>query len=288
MTDSKYRAFVVAAETGSLTKTAEKLGYTQSGVSHLIGALEDELGFQLLLRNHTGAALTQEGELLLPYVRAFLQASDAVKEAADSVNGLSRGSIRVGTVSSIALQWLPKLFSVFSERYPNIHIEIFNATYSALEEALSASKLDCCFVTMPSRPEFSVTPLGKDRLMALLPENDPLADKSAITAADLIDQPFILPAEGSHYDIGKLFRSVHASPAVRFDMSDDYAAIEMVRQGMGITVLPELLVRDLPKNKIKALPISGTARQIGLAVITGRKPTPPTAAFLKLAEELFQ
>ena len=95
MSDSRYRAFVTAAECGSITRAAEILGYTQSGVSHLLDALETEFGFRLLVRGRGGCMLTVEGEKMLPFVRTMLSAADTVSEMAADIKGQNSGSIRI-------------------------------------------------------------------------------------------------------------------------------------------------------------------------------------------------
>lgn len=283
MSESKYRAFVTAAETGSMTRAADVLGYTQSGVSHLIDALEQELGITLLVRRKTGTALTAEGERILPAVRSMLRATEAVRGIADEINGLKSGTLRIGTFSSVALQWLPALLSDYLKSFPGIDVRVTNGTYSVVEDALCENRLDCAFVTTPSRERFDIAELAEDRLMAILPGGSPLAGKASIFAQELAEEPFILPAEGWNYDIGGVFRRMEHPPFIRFDMSDDFAAVGMVRHGMGITILPELLIRDLPMDGIAAVPIADTKRHIGIATLNGACVSPAVRAFIRCA-----
>lgn len=272
MSDSRYKAFVTAVESGSITKAAEILGYTQSGVSHLIDALEGELGFRLLIRSRGGCSLTPEGEKILPYVRSVLFAGDTVAEMASNIKGMKSGSLRIGTFSSVALQWLPKLLNAFLTRFPGIDVEITNGTYSSLEKALLERRVDCTFVTSPDGVNESrlsgdivVMPIAADPLMAVLPAGHSLGTHTVLSPYDLQDEDFIIPAEGSGYDVSTVFSLMEHAPVIRFDMSDDFAAIGMVRAGLGVTVLPQLLLKDYPMDGLAALPISGIIRHIGLA-----------------------
>jgi DNA-binding transcriptional LysR family regulator len=183
MAESRYQAFAAAAEEHSLTRAAEKLGYTQSGVSHLIDSLEEELGLKLLVRAKSGTRLTDAGEELLPYVRRLLAAAEDVSGKAGELKGLDTGRVRVGTFSSVAIQWLPELLRGFGEKYPGIETVIFNDTYSAVEDALLGGRVDCAFVPLPSRPEFKTVFLASDRLMAILPGGDKLAKRRSCRAA---------------------------------------------------------------------------------------------------------
>lgn len=286
MSNSKYAAFAAAVETGSLTRAAEKLGYTQSGVSHLIRSLEDELGLSLLLRTKGGVTLTPEGRDLLPHIRDLLAAERDIQRISENLRGLSAGTVCVGTFSSAAIAWMPELTRRFALRYPGVRIDILNGTYSVVEEALLSDRVDCAFVTTPSRAEFSVTPLLRDRLMALLPSDSPLAAAEKVTAKQLSALPYIVPAEGTEYDAGKFFARAGHSPQVRFNAGDDYAALALARKGLGFTVLPELLLRDLTLNGLCAVPLSGAGREIALAVSRTRCLSPALNAFVHFVQEV--
>ena len=102
MANSKYAAFIAAAEEGNMTAAAQKLGYTQSGVSHLVHTLEQELGVQLLIRSKAGVELSPEGNALIGHIRRLIAAENAVLGAAEELRGVERGTLRIGTFSSVA------------------------------------------------------------------------------------------------------------------------------------------------------------------------------------------
>lgn len=284
MSDSRYRAFVTTVDVGSITAAAEKLGYTQSGVSHLIDALENELGITLLRRMRRGVELTPEGTRMLPYIKSLVRAADTVTEAADDIRGVRSGSIRIGTFSSVAIQWLPRILSEYMRRYPGIEVHVTNGTYSTIEEGLHDHSMDCAFVTLPQSEDVHVTLLAEDPLMAVLPVGHRLSGRESVEPTDIEDEDFIIPAEGQHHNIGSVFAQMSHEPVVRFDMSDDFAAIEMVRNGLGITVLPQLLIKDLPMDRLVAIPIHGTMRKIGIATPDDYA-SPAVRAFTKLCTE---
>jgi DNA-binding transcriptional LysR family regulator len=288
MANSKYLAFIESAELHSLTRAAEKLNYTQSGVSYLIASLEDELGLPLLLRQKSGASLTPEGEQMMPYIKTVLDALANVEQVAADLRGVASGKLRIGTFSSVAIHRFPELLRDFKDAYPDISCEVFNGTYSFIERELLNFNIDCGFITLPAREEFTTMPLMHDRLMAVINRKNPLSRRTCITAEDLAKQPFIVPAEGTHYDIGKLFSRSNISPQIRFDMGDDYAAIAMVQQEMGVTILPEMMLRSLPMKNIKAVPIRDTEREIGIALNASRYASPTVRAFLRFVVDRFQ
>ena len=278
----QYRAFVSVAEQKSLTRAAEILGYTQSGVSHLINNLEKNLGFQVLIRTKRGAELTPEGEQLLSYVKHMLAAEEDLGHMTELLRGTMTGNLRIGTFTSVTVNWLPAIIKKFSARYPGITIETINDTYFKIEQNLLENKIDCGFVTLPTRTEFDAHFLKRDHLLAVFHEEHPLAQESRITPQMLREEQLIVPAEGTNYDIGKLFSSAGLQPNILFNVSDDYAAIAMAGQGLGYTIMPELILQKLPLSGIRTVPFAGAERLIGIAVNRSRHVSPVTKAFLEI------
>ena len=122
-----YLALQKVVELGSFSKAAEALGYTQSAMSQMIAALENELSIKLLNRSRTGARLTPEGEALYPQIERLNSQYRAVQERADEIKGLETGIIRMGTIASISTHWLPILIREFQKRYPKVEFEIGRA-----------------------------------------------------------------------------------------------------------------------------------------------------------------
>lgn len=288
MSLSKYRAFVVTADLHNLTRAADKLGYTQSGVSHLINALETELGIPLLTRSKSGTVLTPEGATLLPYVRRLLELEEDIRSTALDLQGLTAGTLRVGTFSSVAIHLFPRILSRFRALCPGVEVSVFNGDYADVENALLNGEIDGGFVTLPSREEFTVFPLERDRLLAVVDEGNPLGQKSDLEPKDLQNQTFIVPAEGSHYNIGKLFARTGFTPKNWLNINDDYAAVVMVRRKLGVTILPELMVRNLPMEGLRAIPLRGSEREIGFAVQRNHRLSPAVRAFLECTQAVME
>ena len=124
-------------------------------------------------------------------------------------------------------------------------------------------------MTAPSREEFILYPLYKDRLMAVMDSGCPLSSKARLTAQDLKDLPYIVPAEGTNYDAGKLFLSAGVTPTVRCNAGDDYAAAAMARKGLGFTIIP----------------LAGSERRICMAVNRYRYRSPALQSFVSFVQE---
>ena len=147
MNIDNYRVFIRVAKIGNLTAAAEQLGYTQSGISHIVSALEQEFGFQLLRRSKTGVSLTQEGERILQTLREVVNRDDMLKQIAAEIKGVRMGKVRVGAFSSVAVCWLPKIIAEFSNEYPNISIDVSVGTYKTIEDMIIAEEVDCGFMS---------------------------------------------------------------------------------------------------------------------------------------------
>lgn len=277
---SKYETFLMVAQTGSLTAAAGKLGYTQSGVSRIISDLEKEFGFTLLRRSKNGCALTKEGEQLIEPMRHLLHAGDMLSQTVDQINGLRTGRVRVGLFSSAAMHWAPGIVTGFQKQYPNVEVEFYAGLYKEINSMVESEELDCGFLTKQAKGELSFTELKQDRLMAVIPPEHPFSqyDVFPVSAFEKVD--FIIPGEGSHNDIGRIFEESGIHPRVRYIMPDDAGALSMVEHGLGVTIFPELML-DHWQGKVKALPLNPPfIRTIGIAYRQNRTLSPAARAFI--------
>ena len=208
----KYLSFVKTVEYGSFTKAAEILNYTQSGISRMIADLEKEWGVTLLERSKYGVKPTSDGMKLLPYAQNLCVDFDKLKMQVDELNGLQSGLIRIGTFSSVATHWLPNIIKEFQKDYPNIDYELLLGDYTEIEEWIHTGRMDCGFLRMPTHYDFETILLEQDKLMAIIPEDHPLAncDKFPVTA--LCDQPFMLLEKGAKAEISEIFERNDLTP----------------------------------------------------------------------------
>ena len=262
---SKYLAFVRTMEYGSFTKAAEMLNYSQSGISRMINDLETGWKVTLLERGKSGVRLTSDGTRLLPYVRRVCEECDKLQMHIDELNGLRSGLIRIGTFSSVATHWLPEIIRQFQTEYPNIEYELLLGDYSEIETWIAEGRVDCGFLRLPTKPEFETMLLKKDDLLAVIPEDHPLAELEEFPIKAFEGQPFMLLEKGGNYEISELLQKYKVRPEIRFTTWDDYAVMSMVEKGLGIAILPRLILRRIP-YRILTKPIDVPAfRNIGLA-----------------------
>lgn len=279
-----YKIFLSVVDKGNITAAAESLGYTQSGVSHIIIQIESELGFPLLLRSKNGVTLTNDGERMLPYMREIVNRYDVMRQVASEITGVRTGRVRIGTFVSAAIHWIPRMIKEFNIIYDNVSFDICVGTYKDIEDMIIHEEIDCGFVSGAMVKNLNFVPLVQDKLIALVPYSHPLAKKDVLPLDEIRNLDFIIPGEGSNHDIGQILKKAGLRPNVRFSVSDDYAAISMVKNGFGITILPELVVCDID-DSVKKMHIAPECfRVIGIATASAAI-SPACKAFIEFSKE---
>lgn len=239
---NRYLALQKIVELGSFSKAAEVLGYTQSAMSQMIASLENELSIKLLNRFRTGARLTLEGAELYPYLERTIYQYLAAQEKAKEIRGLETGIIRMGTLASISAHWMPGLLKDFQARYPNVEFVIHQGDYTSIQEWIRTGAVDFGFVNPKAVSGMETIVLKEGAMLAVLPKNHPLAEKEVIPLNALASEPFILLEEGHYYEPLEAFKSIGASPNIKYTIHDDYAIMTMVEAELGVSILAELIL----------------------------------------------
>ncbi len=265
MSISKYEAFLKTVELRSLTKAAEALGYTQSGMTYILNALEDECGLKLLRRDRSGVQLTSDGQELMPYIEALCDSWRLVGEKRDALKGMESGRLRIGTFTSVSTHWLPEIIHAFRQSYPHITFELLHGDYAQIQEWLIQGRVDLGFTQLPVREGLSALHLKTDPLLAVLPEGHPLAERESIPLDALLPEPFIMYAENTPGGIREMLSSRPVRPNTQFMVEDDHAIIAMVEGGLGVSVLSDLVLRRTSFRVVKRPLDPPMAREIALA-----------------------
>lgn len=280
MNIQKYMAFSTTVECGSLTKAAKLLGYTQSGISHMISDLESEWGTVLLERNRSGVRISSDGLKILPYIQSICATQKDLMVELDALHGLDSGLIRIGLFSSVATHWLPNIIKVFQGDYPNIEFELLLGDYTEIEHWITIGRVDFGFLSLPVNANLESVPLDNDPLVAVLPEGHPLTMLSCIPIASLAEEPFILLERSAKTEITALFESRGLSPRARFTTWDDYAVMSMVESGLGVSILPSLIMKRAPYRIVKR-PLEGyPTRKIGYVMKSAKSASLAVKKFL--------
>ena len=111
MDSKKLEILMTAIDLGSFSKASEVVGYTQSGLTHMVDSLERDIGLTLVRRDHNGITLTKEGETLIPSIREFLRANAKLENQIAAITDKKRDTIRVAAYASIAMHWMPEIYT---------------------------------------------------------------------------------------------------------------------------------------------------------------------------------
>ena len=240
----KMQVLLETVRTGSFTRAAERLSYSQSGVSRMVGDLEADWGFKVLDRSREGVALSADGRQIMPAVEALCDEFERLQRRVDELRGLVRGTVCVGTFSSVATYLLPQIIARFQQDYPGIGYELLMGDYTEIERWVAEGRCDLGFIPRPPHGSgIASRPVCDDELMAVVPATSPLAAQGSVTLEQLADEQFILLERGQDDEISPLFRHAGVPLTSRLSTWDDYAIMAMVEGGLGVSILPALILR---------------------------------------------
>ena len=240
---NRYNALVKVVEVGSYTKAADILGYTQPALSQMIASLEKEIGITLLYRSRYGVRLTPEGERLFPTIQKTVLQYESLRRLEDEIKGLDSGIVRIGTVSSVSCHRLPGIIRKFWEKYPNVQLVLHQGDYTSICEWVQTGTVDFGFVNPAAAKGLETHILQTDPFVAVLPKEHTLAEKSVVSLRELAEEPYLLLEEGCYSEPLEAFHSAGITPNVRLTMHDDYSILSMVEQGLGYSLLAELVLQ---------------------------------------------
>lgn len=285
MNGNRYEIFLKVVELGNITRAAEALNYTQSGVSHAIAALEKETGFALFRRSSNGVTLTDNGKQILERVQGLVNQQRSLAQTIANINHIVAGTIRVGTFTSVSAQWLPGIIRSFQKRYPMVDFELLDGNYDDITEWITQGKIDCGFLTAPAPESLSFLPLKQDPLLVLMEPGHPLTGRETLTLEDIIQESFIMPMKGSDNDIRAVLRDTPIPPRVKYTLNDDISVMAMVANGFGISIMPELIIRNVT-FPMAARPLTPPRyRHIGMVSLPVSAVSIVTRAFLRFLGE---
>lgn len=284
----KYEVLLRAVECGSLTKTAEELGYTQSGVSHIIKGLEEELGFPLFTRSRSGVVLTKEGRLVLPVINDIERRNEQLRQLTAQIKGLEIGSITVGVFESVSFSWLPQILTKFHRDYPNIGADVLVGGADDIDGWLAEKRVDVAIYSLHRNSGFDTVPLRKDRMMAVLPPDFPVGARKTFPIGELRGQSFISSRRGNDSDIDAITSKYHIVPSIKFTSTGGQTIITMVENGLGVTIMAELMLTG-HDNCVRALPLRpAISRTLGMAVPSLEEVSPAVKRFMDCVSSMMK
>lgn len=266
MKNIKYVAFTTSVDLGSFSKAADYLGYTQSGLTHLMDRFEEDVGFKLVQRGFYGIRPTEKGKQLLPIVREIIRNEEALAIKIGQLKLNEKSIIKIGAYSSIAQNWLPSIVQKYNMDFPDVVIKIQTGAVTSLYSGLDEGVFDIIFVSENDKYNTGFIPLKKDEMLAVLPPNyyEGTLPKS-FQLKNYDGKRFLMPGLGFNVDVLKTFKNNNVKPKIEETYLDDMAIMSMIELGLGISILSELIVKGRDSN-LTILPLEPkTKRLLGIA-----------------------
>ena len=283
MDTEKCTALLCVLESGSITAAAEKLGYTVSGVSRMMAALEAESGFPLLLRGKTGVVPTEDCLRMLPTFRELARLGALYEARRSAVRGLDTGVIRVGSAYSAYYDWLAQTIARFSKRHPGIEVHFLQGSSSEFYARLSKHEVDFCIVSRrEGNYEFRL--LRNDPLLAWIPKDHPRVNDGFYPLKDFEADSYIETYPGQETDNNRAFQANGITVCSQYLSKDVQATRAMVAAGLGVSLNNAILAYGLNLSDIVTLPTQpSTEVEIGIAAPRKENRSPAAEQFLKFA-----
>jgi DNA-binding transcriptional LysR family regulator len=283
----KLRVLFKAIELGSLTKAGEELGYSQSAITQMMKSLEEDVGFSLLSKNNRGVELTAEGAELIPLMRRIIDAEEAFYEEAAEICGMHKGTLWIGSYVSTSVHWLPVVLQYFQENYPSVKVNIDESGQDDLVSKLLDRRIDAALISDPGVRTLDFIPVYHDPLVVAYSDKYDLSRYDRISMDTIKDYPFLLTDQTYDRDVHKLISQSGHKPDIRYTSKDDYAVLSMVRHGLGITIIPELVVEGFDKD-FSCRPYEPEYyRTLGVAVRSVEDASPLVRFFIKYIKDKF-
>lgn len=267
----------------SIAAAGAKIGMSASATSHALRALEDGLGCEVVDRMAAGVVLTHAGELALAHARDVFASLQQVKSVAAAAAGLHTGLLRIGSIGpSTSLRLLPPLLEKFRRRHPGVEVHVTERADPDIEQDLVERKVEIGVVRLP-QPSLDTVALATDELVAVLPEDHPLARASTVSVRDLAEYPIILTQAGSQDMVLAMFERAGLRPKIAHELFQLVSILEFVAHGNGLSVLAALSVPE-PRPGLAFRPITPrVARRVAIACLDATRLSPAGRAFWELA-----
>ena len=281
MDSKKLEILMTTVDLGSFSKASEIVGYTQSGITHMMNALEKEIGFPLLKRTHMGIQLTKQGEQLMPAIREFLKANANLENQIQNIAEEKEEVIRIAAYASIAMHWMPELLYRFKRICPNVNVDL-RMVDDALKpfELLKMGLTDVIFASKQNVHDCNWVPLYNEKMYAILPKTYPLKE-SYFSLQEFDEKEFLMPYGKFDMDVYAALKPLGIKIKEIVTRVDDETLIRMVGRGLGVSMMGKLMIRGKLDDVLCVPVYPTTIRELGMGTHSKKK---ETNSIIKLKE----
>jgi DNA-binding transcriptional LysR family regulator len=253
----QLRSFVAVAEVRSFTRAASLAHLTQPAISRQIARLEGELGVRLFERYGRRVECTPDGKLLLPLAKAIVARTDDATRMMREHAGMVSSRVRVGSTGTVFGHLLSPILASFIKTYPKIHLDLIERDDTLLEDGLFSGELDCAIITAWGSSRAAVMHLLTEEILLVVRDDHRVAREETVSLADLSEEPFLFP--GHSLNTANLLmeacRRAGFEPKVPYRANYLELSKALVRQGLGIALLPKMFVSADTLGGLVAVPL---------------------------------
>jgi len=253
----QLRSFVAVAEVRSFTRAASLAHLTQPAISRQIARLEGELGVRLFERYGRRVECTPDGKLLLPLAKGIVSRADDAARMMREHAGMVSTRVRVGSTGTVFGHLLSPILAAFIKAHPKIHLDLIERDDTLLEEGVFNGELDCAIITAWGSSRAAVTHLLTEEMLLVVRRDHRMAGERTVSLADLADEPFLLPGHSlnSANLLTDACRRAGFEPKVPYRANYLELSKALVRQGLGIALLPRMFVPPETLDGLVAIPL---------------------------------
>lgn len=241
MNVSKYKALLLAVDRGSFSKATEEMGYTQSGMTHMMNSLEEEIGFRVIERGYYGIRLTEKGEKLMPAVRRMVRQTELLEEEIERLRRAEKKSVSIGICAGMATEPFLQIVEIIRRRTPDLKIEMYTEGTAALYEGLLSGRYDVIFAVRMEKYAVEFLDLAREKTVVLLPASE---GDAPFSLAALHGRDFLVSDGGFQAEALELLKAEGIRPTLLSTFVEPAALTAMVARGLGVTVLPASLLES--------------------------------------------
>ncbi len=278
----QLRYAVALSEERSFTRAAERCFVVQSSLSHQIKALEREVGVDLFARTSRRVEVTAAGEAFVAAARAAVDAADRAAADAVAAAGEIRGSLAIGMIPTATRLDIPAALREFRDLHPSVSVSLRVGGSDVFLSEIASGAVDIAILGLPE----STVPTGaafrelaRERHVAVVAPDHRLARRRRLDLADLADEPAIDFPRGTpgRAQSDGAFQAAGVQRSVMYEAMSTGLTLELVRQGLGVALLPPNTIRSEPS--IREIPITDGPARVEYLAWSEFNPSPAARAF---------
>ena len=270
----QLKTYLTVVEQGGFTAASRQLGLSQPAVSRAVATLEKELGLPLLVRGREGVSLTEAGSIALTHAREAVRHLTLMRTEVARLAGDVTGTLSLASLPSVTATLVAPQLRVFAERYPAVTIRLLEGSEEEVRDWLDQGAAEAGVVSLPARG-LETAVLGDQQMVAVVSADSWLASKDIVSYAELAKEPFIRGTGGCADVFTPIAKHAGVELDIAFEAREMSAVLEIVRAGLGVSILPSAGLPDLRGVVARPL-VPATVRHLGVAVSASASPVART------------